>query len=1238
MDPDQSYCHRQKNCMSNFTLCSKNAAKSCDSDKTFSFSGERCSAQNMSCCENKTLGYVNFDYEKISGLMIYATNGLKRFLIESKSQRPELQPGDVFGVRFPASGPAAALKTSLAGSSLHYSSSVVNRTNSSILRGNRLPKTEDSPTQVLHVPAIAVVYSTYSESKLENVYDTDGHKNVLLSFGNSKTRMNYTKSICLQETITELQLHLPEVFPSAETVNVTGSIKQGSNVTYIWDFGDKSNATSVTPWITHVYASTGEKRVHVLAGNNIGLMALWCSIVVQERISGLKFKNDSLMAIENGTTARIGWMLFNGSHLDFNITITYPDGSIQATNLTDPKAPAARFFAMYKKNLTLPGWYNIRITATNKVNSETIMGNLSVQFAVHGVAMDYPKILKTNQTFNFTILPHQGEEMARYTLKTKDGRIINTTDKIITHTYTKAGRYSVILMAANDISSVVVDCAEINVQDVIEGFQFTSFNHTVAVHAEAEIRWRLTQGSELSIVIDYGDGISKLVNQSVSVSDVFVALSKHNYSQPGVYLVSINTTNLVDSQTINTTVYVETPGQDAGLAIGRGNLTKVVGGPCSGVLYVPVNESVTATASVANGTNMNGLLDFGDESIDRRIYFHRNFPDEGWTANHSYSREGEYNITVTFFNRNPKNISHTCRIIVQYPVSVVIVTSNSPKKSSDSVVMMNVSFPGYAPSGPLSYRWDHGDNTTRFLQNTRMRNHSYPNKCGVYIASVKVYNEISYGIGMVEVVIQDEIKGLTLIANHTDLNVDRDHCPSFKPERNVFPVEFAVEFNASITSGTNVTFNWTFPDDESSCVGMSCRHNFSNAGDKTVKITAVNDVSTVEYKLEKILLLESILGVELTNNGPSVQKKAVNFTLKMDQTGRDSCFEIDLNEKPEKKIYYKSGSPTKTNCSQDNQEVARSQKFWHTYNKPDEYHVKLTARNRVSCEVINDDRSKVAVGKGECTFPVITAPGFKEGLENRTEFKRSERINIKTHNKIKCFEFKTAFRWEIYKLCDSDQPVKLTIAEEPRLKEINTTRSELTFPPRFFNYCRALEIRFMINMTEAPGFYSEKTWYLEINKSPLVAIIGGGSERTVGNEEPVKIDASQSHDPDTTGHEGTTLNIDYKFAWFCKRSDDKNYTLPTNLTNLPPIPTPPPQINTTYNSSAGYGPENLGGCFGYGPGQLNFSLTKIELNTTQMTPNTTYEIRFVMAKEERTKFTDQLIRVLPGDPPTLSFE
>ena len=255
----------------------------------------------MSCCQNKIMDYGNVDYEEISSFMAYTISGPKRIFTVIESQQLQLEPGDVFGVRFPASGPAAALKTSSAGFSFYYSSSVVNRTGSDLLRGNRLPSTEDNPTQVLHTPAIALVFSTDSESHWKKVYEAVGHENIFLSVGNSILRVNYTKSICLQETITGLQLNLSKVYPFAEPVSITGSVDQGTNVTYIWhfgkkssangtyDFGEKSNSTTLTPWVTHEFYSTGNRTLKVMAGNRIGVFVVWCVAVIQQ--IGLRFVN-----------------------------------------------------------------------------------------------------------------------------------------------------------------------------------------------------------------------------------------------------------------------------------------------------------------------------------------------------------------------------------------------------------------------------------------------------------------------------------------------------------------------------------------------------------------------------------------------------------------------------------------------------------------------------------------------------------------------------------------------------------------------------------------------------------------------------------------------------------------------------------------------------------------------------------------------------------------------------------
>ena len=1112
-------------------------AKSCHGGKMFSLTGGRCTEQNMTCSHNTTLGFGDFDFQKISSYMVYTTSGPKRILIDQSNQRLRLKPGDVLGVRFPHSGPTAALKTSSSGSTLFYSSSMVNDTNSTTLRGNRFPMTAESPAQVSFVPAIAFFYSVDSESKLGHVYQNIGHANVLTSIGNSITRVNDTKSICLQEDIKGLQLYFPEVFPFGEAVNVTGGITQGSNVTFYWDFGDKNNATSLIPWVEHVFNHiVGLKTVSIVAGNDIRVEAVWCTVLVQERIMGLQFKDTTLLPIENGTTAEIAWILPNGSHVDFTLNITYPNGSIDSKNLTNVKAPAATFFGKYNTTLTQPGWYRIEITASNRLNNVTLKGNLSVQRVVHGVSMDSPKILKTNQTFNFTIPPHQGDEI-RYLLNTMDGNIINTTERLIPFVYTKAGRYDAYLIASNDISSVAVKCGQIIVQDVIEGLQFVSFNDTVAVNAQAEINWILTQGSELDIRVNYGDGSSTFVNRSVSVSDVFVAISKHNYSKPGEYLVIINVTNLVDSKEIKTSVYVETPGNGGVLAIGRYNLTRAGDELCKEkILYVKVNDTVTATAKVINGTNINGYLNFGDNSSVRVRYFHREFPDDGWTERNIYSVAGEYYITTTFSNRNPEDVNQNCTVIVQNPV-----------------------------------------------------------------------------------------KDLKWFANYTKLNVDYSgECSDFVLPNNTFPFDHEVAFSA-YADGTNVSYTWSFPSGVNK-TNSSCTHKFEKEGNNTIVLRAENAVS---FETKKIFLeLErEIQNVSFVNDGPSTQNSLVNLTLYMTQDGQDSCFLIDLREttfgKMEKLKSSQSTGRLVDECKDVDEAVSESKTFSVRYKNVSEYPVSLYARNRVSCVY---QVSKVAVARGFCTYPVISVPGFQEGVIR--DFKRSEKISIKTHTTLNCFNYSTSLRWEILKKYDGQQQILDT-------QNIDVDRSELLIPAKFFDNCSEVEARFTVNMTEAPGVSKVKTVKFAIIASPLRAIIYGGSERTVGDKQLVEIDARESYDPDAATKPGN-----WTFAWFCHRANE-HFTLPANLTNLPPVPTAKPATNGTGNDSkvnATNGTsKDLGGCFKFGPGRMNFTSLKITFNASKMKADQIYVITFAMYKKGRNMTsTTQKVEVTPGDPPTLT--
>ena len=372
--------------------------------------------------------------------MVYTTTGHKFILIETKSQRLQLQEGDLIGVRFPATGPAAALKTSSSSFSFLYSSSVLNTTGTQTLRGNRLPLTEESPTKVNYAPAVAIRYSAASETYFEHRYQKAGHEKVSFTLNNAREKSSFTKEIAVQESITGLELKLPDALPSAEVVNISADLLYGTSVSYLWDFGDGKNVTTTTPWVTHRYEATGTVVVNLIATNRVSLVSIWCSTVVQEKIAGLEFRHNALLSIQNGTTASIGWLLRNGSHVDFNISVETPEGENHTANLTNAKAPGATFFAIYKTNITNPGLYLVTITAVNKLGHANITGNLSVQRVISGVSVIHPGIVKTNQTFNFTILQHQGEETANYVLLTMDGNTKNTTDKVISHTYRKPSR------------------------------------------------------------------------------------------------------------------------------------------------------------------------------------------------------------------------------------------------------------------------------------------------------------------------------------------------------------------------------------------------------------------------------------------------------------------------------------------------------------------------------------------------------------------------------------------------------------------------------------------------------------------------------------------------------------------------------------------------------------------------------------------------------------------------------
>ena len=163
----------------------------------------------------------------------------------------------------------------------------------------------------------------------------------------------------------------------------------------------------------------------------------------------------------------------------------------------------------------------------------------------------------------------------------------------------------------------------------------------------------------------------------------------------------------------------------------------------------------------------------------------------------------------------------------------------------------------------------------------------------MHIATVNVSNEISFGLGQTEVVVQDEVKDLKWFANYTKLNVDyRVNCSDFVLPNNTFPFDHEVAFSA-YANGTNVSYTWSFPSGVNK-TNSSCTHKFKVEGKNQIVLTAEN--ASIERKIISLELEREIQNVSFVNDGPSTQNNLVNLTLSMTQDGQDSCFLIDFRE------------------------------------------------------------------------------------------------------------------------------------------------------------------------------------------------------------------------------------------------------------------------------------------------------------------------------------------------------
>jgi PKD repeat protein len=224
----------------------------------------------------------------------------------------------------------------------------------------------------------------------------------------------------------------PTIFATATQLNAT--ITGGSNVSYAWDFGDRTSGSGAST--SHTYTALGSYTAEVTATNSVNQATATTSVQVEVAITGLVAGNDGPTVL--GIATQMSASISTGS----NISYAWVFGdSTGGTGASPPHTYSA------------PGEYTAEVTASNGVSEETTTTLVQVEEAITGLeaANDGPTLL--GNVTQFTASLSTGSNVI-YEWDFGDGESDSGT--AVSHQYAIPGTYTVELSATNLVSQETV--------------------------------------------------------------------------------------------------------------------------------------------------------------------------------------------------------------------------------------------------------------------------------------------------------------------------------------------------------------------------------------------------------------------------------------------------------------------------------------------------------------------------------------------------------------------------------------------------------------------------------------------------------------------------------------------------------------------------------------------------------------------------------------------------------------
>ena len=433
-----------------------------------------------------------------------------------------------------------------------------------------------------------------------------------------------------------------------------------------------------------------------------------------------------------------------------------------------------------------------------------------------------------------------------------------------------------------------------------------------------------------------------------------------------------------------------------------------------------------------------------------------------------------------------------------------------------------------------------------------------------------------------------------------------------------FPLEFPVSFKAENDGDPNkkVTFRFDFGDGSSlngTSTDVSGKHTYLSPGEFNVTVTMEHQLGELTNTI-RITTKESLTGLTISDDAPTVVNEITTFTLKWNTLGTDTLIEVQFgdgekivlgdninNVEPSSRAIFRTIDPAK-----------KSIKFTHNYKEIRIYVVTVNGWNDVSSITLSHRTVNV---EEECRYPDPVILGLGADPQTAPSFDKDREITLHATVAIECkTSYETAFEWKAYTHTCSNSDNNST----PITIDTNLQTPSLIIPPHSLPH-GPICLKFMAKMKYfIDAIDSSAEGYLSVIPGKLKAHILGGTFRTVSSQRPIIIDGSISEDSDIKG--GNLSGA--QFYWFCRRI---NETSRLGVKKRNPVTFANASLNSSDYSCEGSVPKML----------LNVEpIWKI--NPGVFREDEIYVIKLVIRKDTREATFEQTIEVVKGVPPQIS--